>query len=132
MVRKSSHNSHTISEYKINVGICTARRLDCVLGPDDRDRLLAVYRGLPAFADVPAALAELAEAGFEIFAFSNGARQTVAALLDGAGVGDVFAEIIGVEAVASFKPDPAVYHYPWGVEPEFTVSGLGAIRERLS
>ena len=75
----------------------------------DQDALMGVYGKLPAFADVTTALADLRALGYPMFAFSNGAAAVVTELLRQADLGAYFDKVVSVEAVASFKPDPAVY-----------------------
>ncbi|MEZ5537847.1 MAG: haloacid dehalogenase type II [Thiolinea sp.] len=79
------------------------------LSDAQKDELMAVYRVLPAFADVPAALSELSQAGFGMYAFSNGIAKDVNGLLLHAGIRDYFDGVVSVDDVRSFKPDPAVY-----------------------
>lgn len=95
---------------------CTAQALDyCLrlhglrLSVGEREALLEAYRRLPAFPEVPAALERLREAGFRLFAFSNGIAADVRALLAGAGVAGLLEDVVSVDEVRRFKPDPAVY-----------------------
>ena len=96
--------------------VCTSQALDFTslkfnlcLGPEDRAGLLDLYRTLPAFGDAREGLAKCREAGFRLFAFSNGSRDAVEALLEHAGLRDCFLDVVSVDEVRSFKPDPAVY-----------------------
>ncbi len=86
---------------------CTA--LDVTIATSDKEELLAGYRRLPAFADVPVALPALAKAGYRLFAFSNGKASDVAALLENSGIAGLFADVISTGEISSFKPNPAVY-----------------------
>lgn len=88
---------------------CKAR--DAPLDESVRDELLLSYRALPAFDDVLPALRALQDLGYPMFAFSNGVRDDVESLLEHAGIGDYFADIVSVDEIESFKPDPAVYHH---------------------
>ena len=99
-------------------GVCTRQALayTCAsfgvsLSESQTDELLAGYRTLPAFTDVTAGLEGAQQAGFRLYAFSNGTREAVAELLASAGVIGYFTGIVSVDAVRSFKPDPAVYGY---------------------
>ncbi|WP_275286339.1 haloacid dehalogenase type II [Halomonas elongata] len=87
----------------------TDRLLGTGLSETDKEHLMGAYAGLPAFADASSALARLAETDLTCVAFSNGGREAVAGLLEGAGLGEYFADIVSVEEVRRFKPDPAVY-----------------------
>jgi 2-haloacid dehalogenase len=95
---------------------CTREALDYVcrslnLSLDEaaRQALLAAYETLPAFADVEPALQALQEQRVQMYAFSNGPAASVERLLDGAGLAEYFRDIVSVDEVRSFKPDPAVY-----------------------
>ncbi|MDN3524097.1 haloacid dehalogenase type II [Halomonas sabkhae] len=79
------------------------------LADTDKEHLMGAYAGLPAFADAGTALARLAETDVTCVAFSNGGRDAVAGLLEGAGLSEYFADIVSVEEVHRFKPDPVVY-----------------------
>lgn len=83
--------------------------LDCPLTTEQRDALMAAYRSLPAFADAANGLAACQAAGHRLYAFSNGRADDVHALLDNAGLAGYFADVVSVDEIGSFKPDPAVY-----------------------
>ncbi|MDO6459608.1 haloacid dehalogenase type II [Granulosicoccaceae sp. 1_MG-2023] len=96
--------------------ICTRQALDYTCDALDkplpepvRESLMAVYRVLPAFDDVAAGLQQVRAAGHRVYAFSNGSAAAVNGLLRHAGLDDLVDGAVSVEAVASFKPDPAVY-----------------------
>jgi 2-haloacid dehalogenase len=73
--------------------------------------LLDRYLELPAYPDVPGALAELEARGFKLVACSNGTESAVRGLLEHAGVLGRFSEIVSVDPLRTFKPDPAVYEH---------------------
>ncbi|SFU44336.1 haloacid dehalogenase type II [Halomonas korlensis] len=87
----------------------TDRALQTRFSDADKDHLMATYARLPAFPDAAAALARFQEAGVTCVAFSNGSREAVEGLLSQAGIRERFDEVISVEEVKRFKPDPAVY-----------------------
>jgi 2-haloacid dehalogenase len=96
--------------------VCTSQALDHTcdrfqlpLGAAERQALLEAYRTLPAFPDAVAGLAKARAQGFRLFAFSNGSAEAVEALLRHAGIRDSFLDVVSVDEVRSFKPDPAVY-----------------------
>jgi 2-haloacid dehalogenase len=71
--------------------------------------LLDRYRRLPAFDDAAPGLKALAVAGHRLFAFSNGTVDAVETLLRGAGLRDCFEDVVSVDELRSYKPNPAVY-----------------------
>lgn len=96
--------------------ICTINALDFTsaylkipLTQTDKDALLGQYKILPAFADVAEGLAKAKERGFKMFAFSNGKAKAVEALLENAGINGYFADVISVDDIKSYKPNPGVY-----------------------
>lgn len=91
--------------------VFTDRALQTGLTDNDQDHLMAVYAELPAFPDVAPALDTLREAGIRCVAFSNGTADAVKTLLARAGVDKHMDDVISVDDIKRFKPDPAVYAY---------------------
>ena len=96
--------------------VCTGQALDftCArfglgLDPAGRAALLDAYRTLPAFPEAAAALARIRARGFRMFAFSNGSAEAVETLLASAGLRELFLDVVSVDEVKSFKPNPGVY-----------------------
>jgi 2-haloacid dehalogenase len=87
----------------------TDRALQTRLADADKDRLMATYAELPAFPEVAEALSRLEQARVCCVAFSNGTSEAVEGLLDRAGLRESFEDVISVDEVKRFKPDPAVY-----------------------
>ena len=83
--------------------------LDAGISAEQKQHLLAVYRELPAFSDAREGLDRVAAAGFRMYAFSNGRRDSVQHLLASAGIDHYFLDVISVDEIKSFKPNPAVY-----------------------
>lgn len=99
-------------------GVCTRQALDYAdrllqTGLDDktRDALMQVYRELPAYADVPASLQVLQQAGFRLYAFSNGTADMVGAVLGHAGIDHYFDAVVSVDSLRTYKPDAEVYRH---------------------
>jgi 2-haloacid dehalogenase len=98
---------------------CTAAALDYVTArfgdrvpQKAKKSLMERYRHLPAFPDAVPALDSLRASGARLLAFSNGVPQSVHDVLTNAGIRDRFEDIVSVDEVKTFKPDPAVYlHY---------------------
>lgn len=74
-----------------------------------RDRLLALYRELEAFPEVPAMLAQVKADGRQAAILSNGSADMLAAAVDSAGIGAHLDAVLSVESVGVFKPDARVY-----------------------
>ncbi|MGA9666139.1 MAG: haloacid dehalogenase type II [Gallionella sp.] len=98
--------------------ICTRNALDftsaCLkipLAQSDKDNLMSRYKTLPAFADVEEGLANAKDFGFRMYAFSNGRSDAVEALLVHAGIRDYFIDVVSVDEMKSYKPNPGVYSH---------------------
>ena len=96
--------------------VCTGNALDYAckslnieISKKDKEGLMAQYRILPSFPDVKDGLKDLGSAGFRMFAFSNGLAEDVAGLLRNAEIDSYFDDVVSVDEIKSFKPDPAVY-----------------------
>jgi len=107
---------HTLMGHYLPFGQCTRealiftdRALQAGLTDNDCDHLMAVYAELPAFPDAAPALQSLKAADVRCVAFSNGTREAVSQLLERSGLGEFMDDIISVDEVKRFKPDPAVY-----------------------
>lgn len=87
----------------------TARVHDLTVADGERERLLGLYRTLPAFPDVAAGLAALEGLPLRLMAFSNGRRDDIEALLRHAGIRERFEGIVSLLDVRTFKPDPLAY-----------------------
>lgn len=101
-----------------NFAVCTADALDytcacfnAALSSEDRQELLRAYSVLPAFDDVAGGLSRAQQSGFSMYAFSNGNRDAVETLLKHAGIRDHFIDVVSVDEIRSFKPDPDVYRH---------------------
>jgi len=101
-----------------NFAVCTGNALDYTcsylkvpLGHGDKQKLLELYKVLPAFADVEEGLIRAQKAGFRMFAFSNGSADAVEGLLRHAGIRDYFLGVVSVDEMRSYKPNPAVYSH---------------------
>ena len=96
--------------------ICTSQALDytcAYYGVDlknkQKSELMSIYRVLPAFDDVQKGLSRLRAAGFRLYAFSNGTAEALEVLLSNAGIRELFLDIVSVDDIKSFKPNPSVY-----------------------
>lgn len=74
-----------------------------------RADLLALYDRLPAYPDAAPALAAIAARGLRTAILSNGTPAMLGTAVTAAGLAEYFDEIISVEEVGIYKPDPRVY-----------------------
>ncbi|MCK0122245.1 haloacid dehalogenase type II [Loktanella sp. F6476L] len=102
-------------------------------GLDDpilRERLLALYWELPAYAEVPDMLAELNSRGIQTGILSNGSSDMLSGAVDSAGLGEFITANLTVESVGVFKPHAKVYdlveaHYGCARDEVLFVSSNG-------
>jgi len=76
-----------------------------------RDQLMALYRRLSAFPEVPATLRALRGAGYATAILSNGSPAMLADAVAAAGLDGLFDGVLSVDALRVFKTDPRVYQY---------------------
>ena len=81
------------------------------LNQQTKDELINVYSTLPIFDDVESSLAMLKSAGFKIFALTNGGAKTVELLLNNANISSYFLDVVSVDEIKSYKPNPDVYSH---------------------
>ena len=91
--------------------------------PALRDRLLALYRELDAFPEVPDTLTRLKDAGMRTAILSNGAPEMLDAAVKANGLDALLDDVQSVEDVGVFKPDPRVY--------QLYVDRLGVAKENI-
>ncbi len=99
-------------------GVCTrealafaALSLGVELPADDREGLMEEYQDLSPFPDVVTGLGRLRKNGHTLVAFSNGVERTARRLLGKAGVLEHLEDVVSVDDLRTFKPDPEVYRY---------------------
>lgn len=81
------------------------------LPSEDRNRVLAGTRSLPAHADVRPALERLRNEGFRLVTLTNSAPAAAEQQLKNAGLADLFERSFSVDAVKRFKPAPEPYRH---------------------
>jgi 2-haloacid dehalogenase len=101
-----------------NFAVCTGNAFDYTaalmnvrFGQSDKDEVIAAYRTLPAFEDVAEGLERARQAGYRMFAFSNGSADAVETLLRNAGIREYFIGVVSTDEMKSFKPNPGVYSH---------------------
>ena len=92
--------------------------------PGLRDRLMNLYLTLEAFAEVPAVLARLKNAGLKTAVLSNGSPTMLRSAVDFARIGPLLDAVLSVEEVGVYKPHPKVY--------QLAVERLGIERSAIS
>jgi 2-haloacid dehalogenase len=81
------------------------------LDPERIDAAVDAATALPAFADTAPGLEAMAAAGHRLAVLTNSGADAGRRTLEANGLAERFERILGVDAVGSFKPDPAVYRY---------------------
>ena len=76
-----------------------------------RDSLMALYRRLSAFPEVPATLRALRGAGYATAVLSNGSPAMLADAVAAAKLEGLFDAALSVDPLRVFKTDPRVYQY---------------------
>ena len=74
-----------------------------------REKLLAAYRTMRAFPEVPGVLAKLKARGAQLVILSNGDPDMLRDAVSSAGLDHVFDAVLSVRDAGIFKPDMAVY-----------------------
>jgi 2-haloacid dehalogenase len=74
-----------------------------------RERLLALYWELKAYEEVPQMLTDLKSAGLNTAILSNGSPDMLNGAVKSAGLTIILDDVLSVEDVGIFKPDPSVY-----------------------
>lgn len=102
----------------VDFAVCTRQALDQVclsfgveISDDEKSELMGVYRTLPVFSDVTEGLEALADQGNRMYALSNGGADMVRGLLLNSGIDGYFLDVVSVDEIGSFKPDPEVYKH---------------------
>ncbi|MBH0237088.1 haloacid dehalogenase type II [Methylobrevis albus] len=74
-----------------------------------RADLLDAYAKLDCYPEVPALLTELRDMGVKIAILSNGSPKMLDKAVSAAGLDGLFDEVLSVDAIHVYKPDPQVY-----------------------
>ena len=100
---------NAVTAYALDAALAEA---GVALERDRRQDLLArAAENHELFDEVPQALGELADQGFELAIFSNGAPDQLASVLRRAGIAERFSLVISVDEVGVFKPARVVYEH---------------------
>jgi len=81
------------------------------LSDQQKSELLSLYGELPAFSDTLDGLSALNPDQFRSYAFSNGTEAAVRKLLKTSGTDQYLLDVVSVDDLKTFKPNPATYDY---------------------
>jgi 2-haloacid dehalogenase len=102
----------------LDFAVCVSESLDycaarfaVTLSSEHRQSLLDAFSVLPPYDDVQDCLDQFEASEFDLFALSNGSRSAVRRLLETAQISERFIDVVSVEEIETFKPDPAVYEH---------------------
>lgn len=74
-----------------------------------RQKLLDAYLALDAYGEVVEVLGALKQKGARLAILSNGSPAMLAAAVSSSGLGDLLDDVLSIEEVGIYKPDPRVY-----------------------
>ncbi|MEH6577709.1 MAG: haloacid dehalogenase type II [Amphritea sp.] len=101
-----------------NFGVCTQQALHfamdslgVMLSEEQQQFLMAQYQQLKAYEDVLPGIESLNAQGHQCVAFSNGPAEKVKTLLENAAVLEHLSDVVSVDEIKTFKPNPIVYHH---------------------
>lgn len=79
--------------------------------PERRDELMAAYNALDAFPEVADVLRTIRGAGIRTAILSNGSPSMLRSAVHHAGLDDLLDAVLSVDALRTYKTDPAVYQF---------------------
>lgn len=79
------------------------------IDPEQADEVVSRLRELPPFPEARSALERLQQAGRRIATLTNGGEEQTRKLLVGSGLDTFVDEVLTVEEIRVYKPDPRVY-----------------------
>ena len=107
----------TLTQRALDYAFASFPKIDPALRP----ALLAAYRKLDAYPEVPSVLRRLREAGLKTAILSNGEPSMLADAISSAGIGDLLNAVFSVSSVGAYKTDPRAYAQvlgPLGATPD--------------
>ena len=98
---------------------CTSNALDyCIesfdvsITREQHSSLIKRYQNLPVYKDVVNCLSSISErSDIHIYALTNGTLEDVERLLEAVAINQYFEDIVSVDEIKKYKPDPAVYQH---------------------
>src|SRR3954464_3003451 len=89
--------------------VYTAAAMKLDLPPETRKHLLNAYLTLKPWPDAADALRKLKAAGVRIITIANFSHEMLRSNAEGAGIADLFDELLSTEVNGTYKPDPRAY-----------------------
>ena len=89
--------------------VYTAEAMKLDLTPEARKKLLNAYLTLKPWRDAVDALRKLKAAGVHVITIANFSGKMLRANAEGAGITDLFDELLSTEVNGTYKPDPRAY-----------------------
>jgi 2-haloacid dehalogenase len=89
--------------------VYTAEAMKLELTPEARKKLLNAYLTLKPWRDAVDALRKLKAAGVHVITIANFSGKMLRANAEGAGITDLFDELLSTEVNGTYKPDPRAY-----------------------
>ena len=86
---------------------CRAQGLE--LSPETKARLMDEYLRLAPYPGAVETLSRLKQSGRRLLILSNGTPGMLSAVVENAGLAEVFEQVLSVHTVKIYKPSPAVY-----------------------
>ena len=109
LLRSMMNCSKDFWEITIDGLTYSAHHLGLDLSSVKRRRLMDAYFTLAAFPDVRPGLEALKATGVELAILSNGNPRMLAGAAGHAGISDLLDQVISVDEIKTFKPNPGVY-----------------------
>ncbi len=106
---------HALTERPVAFWTLTERSLDFAIASvggvpaGARENLLAAYRQMAAFPEVPAVLSALKARGAKLAILSNGDPDMLSDAVESAGLNNVFDAVLSIKSAGVFKPSMRVY-----------------------
>ena len=89
--------------------VFAANKVNLLLTPEKRERLMNAYLELAVWPDAPPALHQLKKTGFRLVFLSNLTSRMLAANVKRAGLDGLFELALSTDPVKTYKPDPRGY-----------------------
>ncbi|MBN8532332.1 MAG: haloacid dehalogenase type II [Alphaproteobacteria bacterium] len=87
----------------------TAHAMKLDLPPEKKERLLNAYLALKPWPDAAEGLRKLKASGVRIITIANFSGKMLRANAEGAGITELFDELLSTEVNGTYKPDPKAY-----------------------